>query len=102
MLVQVFISMLLTLRISAKDCNLFGATFPCITFIEIKCIEFGPKMWDLVLKSGFPATLEIRGNLENEFPFFPVRGNSGNQGKLRDPERKDFRQFDMTLAVAEV
>ena len=33
-------------------------------------------------KAGFPATLEIRDNLENEFPFFlSVREHSGNLKK---------------------
>ena len=56
--------------------------------------------------TGFPATLEIRENLENEFPIFQsgktqgiwekhkiIRGNAG-------PEGKGFRQFGVCASCA--
>ena len=61
--------------------------------------------------TGFPATLEIRENLENEFSNFPVRENSGNLGKTQkksgknqgicdsDPGLKGFRQFGYVRLV---
>ena len=54
--------------------------------------------------AGFPATLEIRENLENEFPIFRSGKAQGVWGKRQksgenqgicdsDPEGKAFRQF---------
>ena len=54
--------------------------------------------------AGFPATLEIRENLENEFPIFQsgetqrIWEKHNKSGKTQgishsDPEGTDFRQF---------
>ena len=59
---------------------------------------------------GFPATLEIRENLENEFPIFQSGKTQGiwekhkTSGKTQgicdsDPEGKGFRQFGVPWYV---
>ena len=57
--------------------------------------------------SGFPATLEIRENLENECPIFQSGKTLGNLGKIpkirefdSDPEGKGFRQFGVCVSCA--
>ena len=61
--------------------------------------------------SGIPATLEIRGNLENEFLFFQSGKTQGiwekhnKSGKIQgicdsDPEGKGFRQFGVCASCA--
>ena len=66
----------------------------------------------LILVSGFPATLEIRENRENEFPIFQKGKTQGiwgkhqkNSGKTQgicdsDPEGKGFRQFGVCASCA--
>ena len=62
---------------------------------------------------GFPATLEIRGNLENEFPIFQSGKTQGiwekhkKSGKIQgicdsDPEGKGFRQFGVCASCAKL
>ena len=63
------------------------------------------------IKSGFPATLENRENLENEFPIFQSGKTQGiwekhtKSGKTQgicdsDPEGKGFRQFGVRASCA--
>ena len=60
--------------------------------------------------TGFPATLEIRENLENEFPIFQSGKTQGIWGKHQksgktqgichsDPEGKGFRHFGYVRLV---
>ena len=60
--------------------------------------------------TGFPATLEIRGNLEKEFPIFQSGKTQGiwlkhkQSGKTQgicdsDPEGKGFRQFGWSVGL---
>ena len=66
---------------------------------------------DPLPQSGFPATLEIRENLENEFPFFQSGKTQGiwekhkKSGKIlgicdSDPEGKGFCQFGVCVYCA--
>ena len=65
----------------------------------------------MIIAAGFPATLEIRENLENEFPVFQSGKTQGIWGKHKksgktkgicdsDPEGKGFRQFRVCASCA--
>ena len=107
----------LSRSISHKKFVFFRCQLLSISRIHVQertsCQRIPSREFRFVIFSGFPATLEIRENIENECPFLvPVRENSGNLGKtpkIRDNSGNStvtqkatlgFRQFGICASCA--